>query len=88
LDAARKAPRSQRQADRMAETKVWIGGVAPVVMARRDAAKQSLLTLRQWIASRSLSSAAHSRDPLARNDRVEITISKGGRLSRWRQPTD
>src|SRR6266568_4224301 len=33
---------------------------------RSDEAVQSCL--RRWIASRSLSSSAHSRDPLARND--------------------
>ncbi len=32
--------------------------------------KQSRLSLQLWIASRSLSSGAHSRDPLARNDVV------------------
>jgi hypothetical protein len=32
------------------------------------ATKQSTLPLLAWIASRSLSSGAHSRDPLARND--------------------
>src|SRR5438270_1926846 len=32
-----------------------------------SATKQSILAAR-WIASRSLSSGAHSRDPLARND--------------------
>jgi hypothetical protein len=32
------------------------------------ATKQSIFVVRQWIASRSLSSGAHSRDPLARND--------------------
>jgi hypothetical protein len=34
------------------------------------AAKQSSLSPGLWIASRSLSSGAHSRDPLARNDGV------------------
>src|ERR1700722_9298314 len=42
--------------------------------AKADATKQSTLRLlhlrHQWIASRSLSSGAHSRDPLARNDAV------------------
>jgi hypothetical protein len=35
-----------------------------------NATKQSILSLlaRLWMASRSLSSGAHSRDPLARND--------------------
>jgi hypothetical protein len=31
-------------------------------------AKQSILSSAAWIASRRLSSGAHSRDPLARND--------------------
>jgi hypothetical protein len=34
-----------------------------IVIARSEATKQSI-----WIASRSLSSGARSRDPLARND--------------------
>jgi hypothetical protein len=52
------------------------------VIARSAATKQSILSLRrdgllrfarndgraQWIASRSLSSGAHSRDPVARDD--------------------
>src|SRR5450759_5588074 len=45
--------------------------VISAVIARSEATKQSRLStsLRQsWIASRSLSSGAHSRDPLARND--------------------
>jgi hypothetical protein len=33
-----------------------------------SAAKQSIAAQKEWIASRSLSSGAHSRDPLARND--------------------
>jgi hypothetical protein len=28
-----------------------------------------------WIASRSLSSGAHSRDPLARNDGLYVSVS-------------
>jgi hypothetical protein len=31
------------------------------------------MTLMDWIASRSLSSGAHSRDPLARNDGFKIS---------------
>jgi hypothetical protein len=39
------------------------------VIARSEATKQSIVAaLWLWIASRSLSSGAHSRDPLARND--------------------
>jgi hypothetical protein len=38
------------------------------VIARSEASKRSRLFARLWIASRSLSSGAHSRDPLARND--------------------
>jgi len=37
------------------------------VIARSEATKQSI-SRHRWIASRSLSSGAHSRDPLARND--------------------
>jgi hypothetical protein len=33
-----------------------------------DEAIHSFFSRRTWIASRSLSSGAHSRDPLARND--------------------
>src|SRR5712692_4462899 len=40
-----------------------------VVIARSEATKQSILSFAAlWIASRSLSSGVHSRDPLARND--------------------
>jgi hypothetical protein len=42
--------------------------VAETVIARSEATKQSSLFLLPWIASRSLSSGAHLRDPLARND--------------------
>jgi hypothetical protein len=35
---------------------------------RSDEAIHSFFVLRKWIASRSLSSGARSRDPLARND--------------------
>jgi hypothetical protein len=38
------------------------------VIARSEATKQSTLPFLPWIASRSLSSGALSRDPLARND--------------------
>src|SRR3954465_5567010 len=39
------------------------------VIARSEATKQSMVLLAvRWIASRSLSTGAHSRDPLARND--------------------
>jgi len=38
------------------------------VIARSEATKQSIVTTWLWIASRSLSSGAHSRDPFARND--------------------
>ena len=38
-----------------------------------SAAKQSMLQqAAEWIASRSLSSGAHSRDPLARNDGAAV----------------
>src|SRR5260221_12046993 len=57
--------------------RLWPGDLCPArrsslhVIARSGATKQSsfLFSRRQsWIASRSLSSGAHSRDPLARND--------------------
>src|SRR6185437_9819129 len=38
------------------------------VIARSAATKQSSLACLLWIASPSLSSGTHSRDPLARND--------------------
>ena len=45
------------------------GSLVPPVIARSTATKQSSLSAARWIASRSLSSGAHSRDPLApRND--------------------
>jgi len=43
-------------------------GVCKVVIARSVATKQSSACFAFWIASRSLSSGARSRDPLARND--------------------
>ena len=40
-----------------------------LVIARSEATKQSIYPrIERWIASRSLSSGAHSRDPLARKD--------------------
>jgi hypothetical protein len=39
-----------------------------------SATKQSILAFAAWIASRSLSSGAHSRDPLARNDVVDKPV--------------
>jgi len=43
----------------------------PLVIA--SAAKQSIYPyVEVWIASRSLSSGAHSRDPLARNDAERV----------------
>ena len=40
-----------------------------LVIARSEATKQSIYPrVERWIASRNLSSGAHSRDPLARND--------------------
>jgi hypothetical protein len=53
-------------------------------MARLESAEASLrvggsnpffLCAAKWIASRSLSSGAHSRDPLARNDDVGIVVT-------------
>jgi hypothetical protein len=57
------------------------------VIARSEATKQSILLFAvAWIASRSLSSGAHSRDPLARNDGLEqratlstVIVREGGR---------
>ncbi|HVQ68754.1 MAG TPA: hypothetical protein VMT08_14780, partial [Bradyrhizobium sp.] len=46
-----------------------------VVIARSEATKQSIYPRTEiWIASRSLSSGAHSRDPVARND-VEAPVA-------------
>jgi hypothetical protein len=39
---------------------------------RDEAIQLSLLPQESWIASRSLSSSAHSRDPVARNDVVAV----------------
>src|SRR5260370_25677850 len=38
--------------------------------------QSSFLYAAPWIASRSLSSGAHSRDPLARNDEERITYAR------------
>jgi hypothetical protein len=43
-----------------------------------------LLCLERWIASRSLSSGAHSRDPLARNDEGIAKLYKGHHTPRMR----
>jgi hypothetical protein len=44
-------------------------------------AKQSIAAKEVWIASRSLSSGAHSRDPLARNDEPKpLSRSQNSRL--------
>jgi hypothetical protein len=50
-----------------------IANLYPVI---GSAAKQSIATscAEGWIASRSLSSGAHSRDPLARNDDLEAAV--------------
>jgi len=48
-------------------------GVLSPVIARSDSDEAIQLSCRgngSWIASRSLSSGAHSRDPVARNDGV------------------
>jgi hypothetical protein len=39
-----------------------------------EATKQSSFVLVRWIASRSLSSGARSRDPVARNDGLKPSI--------------
>src|SRR6266516_4810332 len=44
----------------------------------RGAKRRSNPALRLWIASRSLSSGAHSRDPLARNDVESIQQKSPG----------
>jgi hypothetical protein len=50
--------------------------------ARSDEAIHSSILLRQpWIASRSLSSGAHSRDPLARNDELKCCLKIVSALS-------
>ncbi len=59
------------------------------VIARSKATKQSILaSFAAWIASRSLSSGAHSRDPLARNDGGEdialfLCFSRALALADW-----
>src|SRR5438876_6829185 len=45
----------------------YMGRLQTTVIARSEATKQSIFAA-PWIASPSLSSGAHSRDPLARND--------------------
>src|SRR6266481_1377262 len=45
----------------------YMGILQTTVIARSEATKQSIFAA-PWIASWSLSSGAHSRDPLARND--------------------
>jgi hypothetical protein len=51
------------------ETGHAIASLIHFVIARSEATKQSrTFAFKPWIASRSLSSGAHSRDPLARND--------------------
>jgi hypothetical protein len=48
----------------------FVPGLKFVVIARSpcDEAIHFFFVRQEWIASRSLSSGAHSRDPLARND--------------------
>jgi len=67
-----------------------------VVIARsdNDEAIQIVSAEVLWIASRSLSSGARSRDPLARNDGEAVWISNrnpsrhsGGRAARARNPS-
>src|SRR5213593_4295861 len=54
---------------------------------RNDESIQLLASRREWIASRSLSSGAHSRDPLARNDGIktaphsDVIVRESGRSS-------
>src|ERR1700688_5213167 len=45
-------------------------GAVHTIFARSEATKQSILSLTARMASRSLSSGAHSRDLLARNDEL------------------
>src|ERR1700733_16192941 len=57
------------------------------VIARSEATKQSILAAR-WIVSRSLSSGAHSRDPVARNDKQVLGYAAflfSARLASWRR---
>src|SRR5882762_5210969 len=51
----------------------------------RDEAIHFFLCAARWIASRSLSSGAHSRDPLARNDDRGPDPALLHKRSRWRQ---
>src|ERR1700709_1013774 len=59
---------------------------------RSDEAVQLSFLPLSWIASRSLSSGAHSRDPVARNDGVgggepHFHLSRGSSASRNPSPT-
>jgi hypothetical protein len=49
----------------------------PQFLPRSEATKQSrfFLSSQSWIASRTLSSGAHSRDPLARNDGFKFLVA-------------
>jgi hypothetical protein len=51
----------------------------PIVSARAVIASEAK---EEWIASRSLSSGAHSRDPLARNDENKNAPDRRARF-RW-----
>src|SRR5487761_2197284 len=42
--------------------------VVSAVIARNETTKQTIFAEIGWMASRNLSSGAHSRDPVARND--------------------
>jgi hypothetical protein len=50
--------------------------VRHLVIARSEATKHFTLARLEWIALRSLSSGAHSRDPLARNDDAAKIVAR------------
>jgi hypothetical protein len=66
----RRSPRPLRGGRFINGSGAWRGEVVNVCLdVIASAAKQSIAAAKErWIASRSLSSGAHSRDPLARND--------------------
>src|SRR6266851_6278071 len=70
----------------------------PSLRGAKRRSNPSLLSGARWIASRSLSSGAHSRDPLARNDEEKPSLNRpemghlvgdlgGNRRGPWRAAT-
>jgi hypothetical protein len=73
LARAKNIPLNDELSKRVSEASAVGRGVSQ--RAKAEATKQSILALprQNWIASRSLSSGAHSRDPLAR---MTVTLTK------------